>query len=37
VDLLVAAGSEVQAHNDFDWDGLSINQALQRRAPVRGA
>lgn len=31
VDLLVAAGSEVQAHNDFDWDGLSINQALQRR------
>jgi uncharacterized protein (TIGR02679 family) len=31
VDLLVAAGSEVQAHNDFDWDGLAINQALQQR------
>lgn len=31
LDLLVAAGSEVRAHNDFDWDGLSINHAMQRR------
>jgi uncharacterized protein (TIGR02679 family) len=31
VDLLVAAGTRAYAHNDFDWDGLAINGALQRR------
>jgi uncharacterized protein (TIGR02679 family) len=31
IDMLIAAGADVKAHNDFDWDGLAINRALQER------